>query len=134
MDLSQLTVPGPTRTTLTAPFWEAAMWQKFMAQLCTKCGLWTFYPRQICPHCWSPDLVWREASGRGKLETWSVIHRPGHPGWAPAAPYTIGLVTLAEGPTLLSHLFVPNPLLHMPLRARFERIGSETLPCFEPAE
>ena len=132
MDLSQLKVPGPTRTAVSAPFWDAVRQQKFIVQQCTNCRLWTFYPRHICPHCWSPDLVWREASGRGTLQTWSVIHRPGHPGWEPAAPYTIGLVRLDEGPTMLSHLFVSNPELHLPLQVHYEAVGDEILPCFEP--
>jgi uncharacterized OB-fold protein len=134
MDLSRLVVPGPTRTALTTPFWDAVSRRKFLAQACTNCGIWTFYPRQICPHCWSTELVWREPSGRGRLKTWSVIHRPGHPGWEPAAPYTIGLVELDEGPTMLSHLFVATPVLHMPLRVRFEPVGTGILPCFEPDE
>jgi uncharacterized OB-fold protein len=133
MNLADLKVPGPIRTALSQPFWQAATGQQFILQHCGECQRWVFYPRQICPHCWSPDLQWRPASGRGTLKTWSIIHRPGHPGWEPAAPYTIGLVELAEGPTMLSHILTTAPALHMPLRVRFTHIGAETLPCFEPA-
>lgn len=133
MNLADLHVPGPTRTALTAPFWTAAAEGRFILQHCRDCERWVFYPRRLCPHCWSPRLEWREASGRAKLETWSMIHRPGHPGWEPAAPYAIGIVRLSEGPTMLSHILVAGPQLHMPLKARFTRVGAETLPCFEPA-
>lgn len=131
MNLAELSVPGPTQTALSAPFWQAAADGRFVLQHCGDCGRWVFYPRQICPHCWSPALAWREASGRGRLETWSRIHRPGHPGWEPAAPYHIGIVRLEEGPAMLSHLLVEAPALAMPLRVAPTRIGALTLPCFE---
>ncbi|MGT2466795.1 OB-fold domain-containing protein [Mesorhizobium atlanticum] len=35
------------------------------------------------------------------------MHKPGHPGWLPAAPYVVGLIELAEGPTMLS-LILPG--------------------------
>lgn len=134
MTLAKLKVPGPTSTALTAPFWAAAAEQRLILQHCADCGCWVFYPRQSCPHCWSPQLEWREASGRAALDTWSAIHRPGHPGWEPAAPYVIGIVRLAEGPTMLSHILTPEPRLEMPLQVCFTRVGAETLPCFEPAQ
>ncbi|HEV2513807.1 MAG TPA: OB-fold domain-containing protein [Devosia sp.] len=134
MNLSELKVPGPTRTALTAPFWTAAAEGRFIVQHCADCASWVFYPRQICPHCWSQRLEWREASGRARLESWSVIHRPGHPGWEPAAPYAIGIVRLAEGPSMLSHILTADPQLHLPLQVRFTQVGAEILPCFEPAD
>lgn len=133
MNLADLKVPGPTRTALSAPFWKAAAKERFVLQHCVGCARWAFYPRQICPHCWSPRLEWRDASGRATLDTWSAIRRPGHPGWEPAAPYTIGIVSLAEGPTMLSHILTAEPRLHMPLQVAFTQVGAEILPCFEPA-
>lgn len=132
MNLAELKVPGPTRTALSAPFWAAAAGGRLALQHCADCATWVFYPRQFCPHCWSPRLEWRDASGRGRLETWSVILRPGHPGWEPAAPYAIGIVRLTEGPTMLSHILTAQPRLHLPLAVRFTQVGAEMLPCFEP--
>ena len=135
MTLAELDVPGPNRTALTAPFWNAAAEGRFILQRCEDCGKWVFYPRAICPHCWSTSLDWFETSGRGRLATWTTVHRPGHPGWQPAVPYTIALIELAEGPTMLSHLLIsPDAArLGMALRVRFEAIGTNVLPCFEPA-
>lgn len=132
MNLAELKVPGPTRTALSGPFWAAAAGGRLALQHCADCATWVFYPRQFCPHCWSPRLEWRDASGRGRLETWSVILRPGHPGWEPAAPYAIGIVRLTEGPTMLSHILTAQPRLHLPLAVRFTQVGAEMLPCFEP--
>ena len=82
MDLDLLKIPGPTITALTAPFWAAAQEGRLSIQHCEDCDNAVFYPRALCPHCWSERLVWKDASGRGRLKSFSVVHKPGHPGWA----------------------------------------------------
>ena len=135
-DLSILRAPGPTRTALTSPFWDAAREGRLALQHCEACGRSVFYPRAICPHCWSDQLGWRDASGRGVLKSFSVVHRPGHPAWAAVAPYTIGLVKLEEGPTMLSHILGPLDQLAvgMPLAVAMTRVGEEVLPFFAPSD
>lgn len=132
-DLSELKVPGPTTIALTEPFWEAAAEGKLLIQRCKDCGNAIFYPRAICPHCWSESIDWEEASGKARLKSFSEVFKPGHPGWAPVAPYFIGLVLLDEGPTMLSHILangqdikVGDPLVFAPTN-----IGGRVLPCFE---
>ncbi len=135
MDFDLLKAPGPTITALTAPFWQAADEGRLIVQHCEECGKAVFYPRPICPHCWSERLVWRDASGSATLKSWSTIHRPGHPAWQPVAPYTVGIVELAEGPTMLS-LILPASgkafSLNAPLRLKPTRVAGRTLPAFEP--
>ncbi len=135
-DFSQLSAPGPTRTKLTAPFWDAAGDGRLVLQHCDACGCAIFYPRSICPHCWSNRLRWQDAIGRGRLKSFSIVHRPGHPAWDVVAPYAIGLVELAEGPTMLSHILAPLDQLAvgMPLAIKMTRVGKETLPFFVPDE
>ena len=135
-DFSSLSVPGPTRTALTAPFWAAAQEGRLTIQHCDDCRRAVFYPRALCPHCWSNRLRWRDATGRGHLKSFSVVHRPGHPAWSAMAPYTIGLVALEEGPTMLSHILVPFGRLAvgMPLRVAMTRVGQEVLPFFGAAD
>ncbi len=130
-----LEVPGPTTTALTEPFWEAAADGRLIIQKCRSCGHAVFYPRSHCPACWSADLSWIEASGNGRVKSFSHVHKPGHPGWIKAAPYTIILVQLAEGPTMLSHLVGEAGDLSVgdPLRLRPTNIGGRILPCFEVA-
>lgn len=132
VDLASLSVPGPPANALTAPFWQAAESGRLTLQHCGACGTWVFYPRAICPHCWADALVWQQASGAGRLKSFSVIWKPGHPGWIPATPYAVGLVELAEGPTMLSHILasadgiaVGDTLFFAPTN-----IGGRTMPCF----
>lgn len=135
--LESLTIPGPTITPVTKPFWDAIEKREFILQKCTDCREWVFYPRLLCPHCWSDHLEWAPASGKGRLKTWSVVHRPGHPAWETVTPYLLGLVELAEGPTMLTHLLIdPSyPLsVGLPLRVRYTKCGDLSLPFFEREE
>jgi uncharacterized OB-fold protein len=135
IDLSTLDVPAPIPTSVSAPFWEAATGGTLVLQHCESCGSAVFYPRRLCPHCWSDRLTWRAASGRGQLASWSVIHRAGHPGWQVATPYVIGLVRLDEGPTLLTLVLEEEGRLHAdaPMEVVFTDIGGRILPCFRIA-
>lgn len=135
-ELSELKVPGPTEIELTRPFWTAAAEGRLLIQRCEDCSKAVFYPREICPHCWSEKLHWEEASGRGRLKSFSVVHKPGHPGWAPVAPYVVGLVELDEGPTMLSHILAGgrDPVVGDRLTMKPTDIGGRVLPAFQTAD
>ena len=70
-DLAELSVPGPTMVPLTKPFWDAAAEGRLSIQRCRDFGSAIFYPRGICPKCWSDELEWEDASGRGTLKSFS---------------------------------------------------------------
>jgi len=92
----QRKIPAPSPTPETEAFWRAASEERFMLRRCAACGKAHWYPRAICPHCMSDKTEWVEASGRGKIYTFSVMRR------APE-PYAIGYVTLEEGPSMLTN-------------------------------
>ncbi len=117
---------------LTKPFWDAAEAGRLLIQRCGGCGRAVFYPRAMCPYCWSEDLTWEEASGRGQLTSFSEVWKPGHPGWIPAAPYVVGLVTLAEGPVMLSNVLPGGRAVVVGDAVVFgaTNIGGRVLPCF----
>ena len=131
--LAGLEVPGPTVTELTKPFWEAAADGKLLIQKCRSCGHAGFYPRSHCPVCWSDELSWSEAVGTGRVKSYSHVQKPGHPGWIMAAPYTVILVELDEGPTMLSLLVGGNEDIAVGdrLKLRPTDVGGRVLPCFE---
>ncbi|CAH2400709.1 Zn-ribbon domain-containing OB-fold protein [Mesorhizobium escarrei] len=136
VDLNALKTPAPTITALTQPFWDAAAQGRLKIQHCEDCDKAVFYPRSICPHCWSTRLAWRDASGRGRLKSFSQVHKPGHPGWLPAAPYVVGLVELAEGPTMLSFILpgARPPHVGDALMLAPTAIGGRVLPAFKSVE
>lgn len=104
-------VPKPARvsTALTAPVWAAADRGVLLLQRCRSCGWWQFYPRDVCTRCWSQALEYVEASGEAQVATFTVVGRPGHPAWVPEVPYVLALVTLAEGPTMMTNIIGIDP-------------------------
>lgn len=117
----------PEPTSVTAPFFNAALDGRFMLQVCPRDGAF-FYPRARCPHCWQADWRWTEASGRGKLYSFT-IDRLGHdPTQKELAPFAIAIVTLEEGPRAVAQIVdCPFEALHtgMAVRAVFDLFQPE---------
>ena len=99
----------PKATPETVPFWEATKKHELRMQRCNDCNRYYFYPRPYCRHCMSENTEWRTLTGRGKLHTYVINHRPG-PGWENDAPYVIAIVELDEGPRMMTNIVgVDNP-------------------------
>ncbi|MGW0816955.1 Zn-ribbon domain-containing OB-fold protein [Streptomyces viridiviolaceus] len=128
--------PGPTAIPLTEPFWAAASRGEVLLQRCNACGHHQHYPRALCSRCWQTELDWVSSSGRGRVWTYTVVHRPGHPAWADDVPYVLAIVELSEGPRLLTNLVEIQPedvTTDMQVQARFTSHEPTSLIHFEPA-
>jgi uncharacterized protein len=129
--------PYPVPDEISAPFFDGARDGKLMLQHCTACDRWSFPMRERCPHCFAPKLEWRQASGRGSLYTFTIMHQVMNPGFASAVPYNVAQVDLIEGVRMTSNVVgVANDALRigMPLQAVFEDVGENVrLPKFRPA-
>ncbi|MEP6623150.1 MAG: Zn-ribbon domain-containing OB-fold protein [Acidimicrobiia bacterium] len=88
----------------TQPFWDAARAGRLSIKHCNSCDQHHFYPRPFCPHCWSEDVEWVDASGRATLYTWSVVHRNDLPPFPDRIPYVAAVVDLAEGPRMMTNV------------------------------
>ncbi len=129
--------PLPVPTPESAPFWRAAKQHRLSIPYCNACAKWFFYPRPFCPTCLSEDVVWRDASGKARLVSFVIQQRA--PRRVPIEdPYVIGMVELAEGPRLLSHIVdvEPDPArvsCDIPLEAVFADLSDEiSLVKFRP--
>ena len=45
--------PAPQGNPETKPFWDAAAQGKFLIKRCTACGEPHYFPRSVCPFCYS---------------------------------------------------------------------------------
>ena len=90
-------IPAPAVTIESKPFWDAAAEGKFLIKHCNACGEDHWYPRALCPFCFSDKTEWKESPGEGVIYSYSVMHR------SPSGPYAIGYVTLNEGPAVLTN-------------------------------
>ena len=74
-----------------------------VGEVCPHCDGKIFPPRDVCPHCGSDARTSFTFSGRGKV--YSLTSIPDAPaGFEHAAPYTIALVQLEEGPVVTAQL------------------------------
>jgi uncharacterized OB-fold protein len=125
----------PSITPLTRPFWDAAAQGRLLLPRCKACTRHFFRPEVACTHCFSTDWAWADASGRGTLYSYTVLHRPPAPGFP--VPLVLAVVELDEGPCLFTNLVGVAPediRIGMALRVRFEQVAPQVhLPRFEAA-
>jgi uncharacterized OB-fold protein len=101
--------------------------------LCRSCGQHHFYPRDFCPLCFSFDVGWTKACGRGVVYSYTICHRPA-PGFEKDVPYNLALIELDEGVRMMSTI-VDCPLeelsIGMAVEVVFDDVTSQvTLPKF----
>ena len=129
--------PLPSPTPETRPYWDALKEHKLLIQRCKDCSKAYFYPRPFCPHCFSSNVEWFEASGKGTLYSFVINHRPA-PGFG-SDPYVIAVVELEEGPRMMSNLIDiesdPEKVhCDMAVEIAYLDVTDEvTLPQFRPA-
>jgi 3-hydroxyacyl-CoA dehydrogenase/uncharacterized OB-fold protein len=108
--------PAPVRTTHDEPFWQATGRGKLLIKDCTACNLPHWYPRPHCPFCGSMETRWREATGRGRIYSFSIMSK------APR-PTAVAVVELEEGPkvtTIIVEADVQRMNIDDPVTVRFE--------------
>ena len=120
-------------------YWEKAKQHELWLRKCDDCGQAYFYPRDISPCCFSRNTSWTRASGKAKLHTFAIVHRPPHPGWQDEVPYVAAIVGLDEGPRMPTNIVMDDPTpdklqIDMPLEVTFEDVSDTiSLPKFRPA-
>lgn len=127
----------PTPDESTEPYWAATRDGKLLIKRCAECGRPHFYPRPFCPSCWSENVDWEEASGRGTLYTWSVVHVNDLPPFPERVPYVAAIVDLDEGPRVMTNIVgcdVDRLQVAMAVEVTFEpETDDVTLARFRPA-
>lgn len=94
---AQREIMAPVPSPETEQFWQAAREGRLLVAHCRSCGRNHYYPRSICPHCFSDETEWKDAEGTGTIYAFSVMRR------APV-PYAVAYVELAEGPRMLGNI------------------------------
>lgn len=134
--MANYTKPIPAPNKETQKFWEGCKRGELMIPQCGDCGAYHFYPRALCPACLSSNLDWVAASGKGKVHTFSVVHRAPSEPFKADVPYTIALLELDEGVRMMSNIIHCKPeavRIGMEVRVVFEEITEAiALPKFEP--
>jgi len=111
-------------------FWDALADGRFLVRRCTDCSRAHWYPRGVCPFCFSGKTEWVEGSGRGTIYSYSVMRRV-------QTPYAIAYVTLEEGPTMMTNIVdcsFDDLRIGQAVRLAIQkRAAGLSLPMFTPA-
>jgi uncharacterized OB-fold protein len=130
--------PVPEVNPWAKPFWEAAREKKLIIQKCPDCNKHIFYPRLLCPHCFSENLEWVAASGKGTIYSYTVVMNNSPSAFINDVPYVVALIKLNEGVQMLSNIVECDPeevTCDMPVEVTFEKLNEEfTLPKFRPVK
>lgn len=122
----------------TKPFWNGCREHQLKFQKCKDCGEVRWPPSILCPKCYSQDAEWTAASGRGKVFSYAVYHRPFHPAFKERLPYVVAIVALEEGPHILSNIVdCSHDRLRcdMDVCVTWKDVSEETsLPLFRPVQ
>jgi uncharacterized OB-fold protein/acyl dehydratase len=117
-------------------FWfEAAREHRLVVQRCTACATLRHPPGPECPQCQSFEWDAVEASGRGTLYSWVVVHHPRHPAFD--YPLLVAVVELEEGARLITNLtHVTADELEIGMELVVDWLDADpelSLPLFTPA-
>jgi uncharacterized OB-fold protein len=100
--MTERKIPAPIVNPETQHFWHAAEKGQLLVMRCRGCGEAHYYPRSLCPFCFSDQTEWEEASGAGTIYSFSIIRQA-------SPPYVLAYVTLKEGPTILTNILSERP-------------------------
>lgn len=127
--------PLPTPDSDSEAYWAAAKAGKLLLPKCGDCGKYHHYPRALCPSCHSDRIEQVEASGLGRIYSYTVQRRPAGKEFADDVPYVLVLVDLEEGPRMLAGLLDVEPeavAIGQEVEVTFAAAGEEfALPFFK---
>ena len=94
--MSERTITSPFPNPETQAFWDACKAGEFQVPKCQDCGKHHWYPRALCPFCFSDKVELVKAQGTGTIYSFSTTLKP--------VTYTIAYVQLAEGPIMMTNI------------------------------
>ncbi|HLF80026.1 MAG TPA: Zn-ribbon domain-containing OB-fold protein [Dehalococcoidia bacterium] len=131
--------PLPTPQPESDFYFQKAKQHELWLMRCKDCNQAYFYPRAICPNCFSRNTEWFQSSGKGTLYAFAIVQRAPTPAFADMVPYVTAFVELEGGVRIPTNLVdvEPDPAkvkIGMAVEVVFDDVTSEiTLPKFRPA-
>lgn len=130
--------PVPIMQPWTREFWAAAKEGKLLVQHCKECESNIFFPKKVCPECWSKNLTWIESSGKAIVYSFTEMIDMVEPVFWVDVPYIIAQVDLEEGIPMTTRIVnckIENVKIGMEVEIVFEKLTDEfSMPYFQPAD
>jgi uncharacterized OB-fold protein len=131
--------PLPTPQPETDFYWQKAKQHELWLMRCKDCNQNYFYPRAICPNCFSRNTEWFQSSGKGTLYAFAIVRRAPTPAFADMVPFVTAFVELEGGVRIPTNLVDAGDdetkiKIGMPVEVVFDDVTPEiALPKFKPA-
>ena len=125
----------------TRGYWEGTLAEELRVQTCNACGNRQMPWGPCCTRCLSQDLGWIEATGTGRVFSFTVVRQAIHPTFSAQVPYVIADIELDEGPVMTSNVTdvpVEEVRIGMPVECWFDNEVEDAfhtklrLPKFRP--
>ncbi|MFC4275601.1 Zn-ribbon domain-containing OB-fold protein [Achromobacter aloeverae] len=118
--------PAPAANPENLAFFTAASQGKLLYGRCHACAQAHYYPRRICPNCFSAEVEWVEAGGHGHIYSYTVLN-------GDAGERVLAFIELDEGVRMLSNIVdarAQSLRIGAPVRVAFGRAGAVRVPVF----
>lgn len=115
------------------PYWDGLKDEKLFIQYCSDCHQSIFYPRSICPHCFSGQISWQESCGTGKIYSFTIVHQAFGP-FKGETPFVVGVIELDEGVRMMTRILGKKEEIAIDKRVSvvFKKVESDLiLPYFK---
>ena len=120
-------------------YWEKCRDGELWLRQCDDCNKTYFYPRDLCPLCFSRNTSWIQTDGKGTVHTFAIVHRGPTPAFRDRAPYVTAVVEFPGGARMPTNLIEVEPdpefiKCGMSVEVVFEKLDDNiSLPMFRPA-
>jgi uncharacterized OB-fold protein len=120
-------------------YWEKTKAHELWIMRCDDCNKAYFYPRPICPMCFSRNTRWMRSSGKGTLHAFAIVYIAPTPAFAEGLPLVTAVVELEDGARFPTNLVEVEPdqahiKVGMPVEVVYDDVTEKvTLPKFRPA-
>ena len=135
--------PPPVTPPIPQPesdfYWEKCKEHELWLRHCKACDNTYFYPRDICPGCFSRDTDWIQSSGKATLHAFAIVHRAPVPAFRGKEPFGTAIVELEGGARMPTNIVDceadPEHIkIGMALQVTFDDLDDKiSLPKFRPA-
>ena len=115
------------------PFFQACERNELIVPRCDSCGSFFWYPTALCGVCHAADWHWEPVVGRGRIYSFTVVHRPLSS--EIPAPYVIATVELDEGIRMMSNIIecaTDELEIETPVEAVFDELERSLCPLLSP--
>ncbi len=94
--------PLPVADARSEGYWQSAAAHVLAIQRCDHCGHYAHPPVVVCTSCQSarPAFHFEPVSGRGRVQTWTVMRHAFLPSFKPDIPWVVVVAELEEQPGL----------------------------------